>query len=96
MDEGYFYLVSYDISHDRRRTKVAEILKDFGDRVQYSVFELILYKRQQLRQMQDRLIGVIDPEEDSIRIYTLCGPCRNRIVILGQGEVLRDIPAYVV
>ncbi|NLE74957.1 MAG: CRISPR-associated endonuclease Cas2 [Actinobacteria bacterium] len=96
MTEGYFYLVSYDISHDRRRTRVAKILKDFGDRVQYSVFELILYKQQQLEQMQERLVGVIDPEQDSIRIYALCGPCRDRIVILGQGEVLRDMPVYVV
>lgn len=37
-----FYLVSYDIPETRRRTKLAKILEDFGDRVQYSVFECIL------------------------------------------------------
>src|SRR5262245_31991344 len=34
-----FYLIAYDIPNDQRRTKVAKTLEDFGDRVQYSVFE---------------------------------------------------------
>ena len=33
------YLVSYDISDDGRRRQAMEALKDFGRRVQYSVFE---------------------------------------------------------
>lgn len=33
-----FTIVSYDISDDRRRTRVAKLLLDYGDRVQYSVF----------------------------------------------------------
>ena len=33
------YTVAYDITDDKRRNKVAKILKDFGKRVQYSVFE---------------------------------------------------------
>ena len=37
-----FYLVSYDIPDTKRRTKLAKTLEDFGDRVQYSVFECIL------------------------------------------------------
>jgi len=30
-------LVSYDVPDDRRRTRLAHALKDFGERVQYSV-----------------------------------------------------------
>jgi CRISPR-associated protein Cas2 len=37
-----FYLVSYDIPDDRRRTRLAKLLKDYGGRVQYSVFECLL------------------------------------------------------
>ncbi|MEW6376162.1 MAG: CRISPR-associated endonuclease Cas2, partial [Thermodesulfobacteriota bacterium] len=37
-----FYVVSYDIPDDQRRIKIAKILEDFGDRVQYSVFECLL------------------------------------------------------
>ncbi len=35
-----FYVVAYDISDDRRRTKVAKILEDFGDRAQYTDFSV--------------------------------------------------------
>ncbi len=33
------FLISYDIPDDRRRTKLAHFLLDYGDRVHYSVFE---------------------------------------------------------
>ena len=36
------YIISYDIPDTIRRTKLAGILEDFGDRVQYSVFECLL------------------------------------------------------
>lgn len=32
-------VVSYDVREDRRRTRLAHTLKDFGERVQLSVFE---------------------------------------------------------
>jgi CRISPR-associated protein Cas2 len=32
------YLVAYDISDDKRRTRVFETLKDHGEHVQFSVF----------------------------------------------------------
>ena len=31
------YTVAYDITDDKRRNRVAKILKDFGTRIQYSV-----------------------------------------------------------
>ena len=34
-----FILISYDISDDKKRTRLAKRLKDFGPRVQKSVFE---------------------------------------------------------
>ena len=34
-----FYVVSYDIVDDARRTRVHATLKDYGTPVQYSVFE---------------------------------------------------------
>lgn len=38
------YLVSYDISSNRRRRKVAKLMENYGTRVQYSVFECKLEK----------------------------------------------------
>ncbi|MFV9692093.1 MAG: CRISPR-associated endonuclease Cas2 [Desulfobacteria bacterium] len=65
-----FYLVSYDIPDDKRRTKLAKIIKDFGDRVQYSVFECLLDKSL-LDKMTDRIDKIIVEKEDSVRIYPL-------------------------
>jgi CRISPR-associated protein Cas2 len=38
-------VVSYDISDDKRRRKVAQIMEGYGYRVQYSVFECDLDKK---------------------------------------------------
>lgn len=91
-----FYVVTYDISDDRRRTKVAKILEDFGDRVQYSVFEMELARAEQLADLRQRLEAVIDPRVDGVRIYFLCQGCRAKIAILGQGEVYQDQEVYVI
>lgn len=33
-----FYLVSYDITDDRRRARIFKLLRGWGERVQFSVF----------------------------------------------------------
>jgi len=88
------YLISYDIPDDRRRVKLAKTLKDFGDRVQYSVFECIL-SQDLLVSMVDRIEGIIDSDEDSVRIYALCAGCERNIQIVGQGEVTQDKDVYI-
>ena len=89
-----FYLVSYDIPDDRRRTKLAKALKDYGDRVQYSVFECILDARL-LESMKKRITDLIDESEDSVRIYDLCAGCEKNIVIIGQGVVSKEEEVYI-
>ena len=39
------YLVCYDISSNKYRKKVADILLNYGKRIQYSVFECRLDKK---------------------------------------------------
>jgi CRISPR-associated protein Cas2 len=89
------YLVSYDIPDDKRRTRLAKILKDFGDRVHYSVFEFIL-ERELLDKMIARIEDIISEDEDSVRIYSLCGACEKSIKIIGTGEVTEDKDVYIV
>lgn len=36
------YLIAYDISDDKKRAKVMSALLAYGNRVQYSVFEVVL------------------------------------------------------
>jgi CRISPR-associated protein Cas2 len=87
-------LVSYDIPDDRRRTKLAHGLKDFGVRVQYSVFECNL-ETDELAKLEARVKHQIDPEEDSVRIYRLCAGCREKVAIHGVGNVTEDPNIYV-
>ncbi len=68
------YLISYDIREDRIRTRAANLLKDFGDRVQKSVFECRLSARD-LNTLENALTALTDPKTDSILIYPLCEAC---------------------
>lgn len=77
------YIVSYDISSDRIRNKVAKEMQNFGQRVQYSVFECQLTDTQ-LQKMYGRLATLMQSETDgNIRIYKLCGKCEQDIMTIG-------------
>ena len=89
------YAVCYDIQDDRRRLKIAATLKDFGTRVQRSVFEVRLNDRD-LKRLKRRLEAHLHPEEDSLRLYPLCGACETKIHILGWGEVTEDPEVFIV
>lgn len=88
-----FIVVTYDITDDRRRTKVAKIMCGFGDRVQYSVFECNLSETN-FKRMRKRLEPLVK-EGDTIRYYTLCGRCSGNILIDGSGKVTRDPAFYI-
>lgn len=89
------FLVSYDISDDRRRTRLAKTLRDFGDRVQYSVFECRIGK-DDLQCLRDRAKNIVDLTCDSVRIYTICSACEGQIEIIGTGEIPEDPDIYIV
>jgi CRISPR-associated protein Cas2 len=91
-----FYVVAYDICDDRRRTKVAKVLEDFGDRAQYSVFEMDLDCAERFNALRRRLDSVIDPATDGVRAYFLCKSCRDKVVLLGQGQIYRDEDVYII
>lgn len=70
-----YVLISYDVATKsplgaRRLRRVAKICKDYGQRVQFSVFECWIDPTQMVV-FKDRLLKEIDPAHDSIRIYYL-------------------------
>jgi CRISPR-associated protein Cas2 len=87
-------LVSYDVPDDRRRTRLAHTLKDFGKRVQYSVFECRL-DEDQVARLSARMEKLVAPEEDSVRIYRLCANCDAKVEIQGLGQVVEDPEVYL-
>ncbi len=83
-------LVSYDVALTdkagaRRLRRVAKACKDYGQRVQYSVFECILDPAQWVK-LRDRLISEIDKEQDSLRFYFLGANWERRIEHVGAKE----------
>lgn len=89
------YVVVYDVSCDKRRKKVADLLEGYGERVQYSVFECVLDK-DRYRQLSDRLIKRINLEEDSIRIYPIVESSLRRIKTWGIGNELTKPPGSTI
>lgn len=80
-------LVSYDVSFNdangpRRLRRVAKACKNFGQRVQYSVFECIVDPAQWTK-LKKRLIDEIDLETDSVRFYFLGSNWRRRVEHVG-------------
>ena len=90
-----FYVISYDIPDDKRRNQLAKVLKGFGTRVQYSVFEAHL-SRTQYAELKRAVTRVIDLSEDSVRYYALCGACTGRIEVPAVGDVTSEPETIVV
>ncbi|MGH8658351.1 MAG: CRISPR-associated endonuclease Cas2 [Gammaproteobacteria bacterium] len=90
-----FVLVCYDISDDRRRVRVGSELENFGCRVQYSVFECHL-QEPQLRELHDRLLTLIDEQEDHLRYYALCPKDERAVLVDGLGHKTQDWDYHVV
>jgi len=82
-----FVIVSYDVATStpagqRRLRRVAKTCQDFGQRVQYSVFECIVDPAQ-WTMLKERLISEIDPEKDSLRFYYLGSNWQHRVEHIG-------------
>ena len=87
-------IVSYDIVSDRTRTKLAHKLKDYGPRVQKSVFEADV-STEELKKLNALLKGTELGEEDSIRLYRICSDCYKKVKVWGNGEVTKDKEFYI-
>ena len=73
-------LVTYDVNTEtaagrRRLRKVAKVCVDYGQRVQNSVFECLLFKA--------KLTELIDSESDSLRFYQLGNHYKSKVEHVG-------------
>jgi CRISPR-associated protein Cas2 len=80
-------LVTYDVNttegHGARRLRqVAKACRDFGQRVQYSVFEIEVDPAQWAL-LKSRIEGIIDEKHDSLRYYYLGANWQRRIEHVG-------------
>ncbi len=76
-------VVSYDVDTTTkegrtRLRKVGRACLDFGQRVQFSVFECVVNEEQWVR-LKARLLALHDPAKDSLRFYFLGSNFKRRI-----------------
>nr|WP_321444804.1 CRISPR-associated endonuclease Cas2 [uncultured Cohaesibacter sp.] len=76
---------TYDVSKDRIRTKIADILERQGIRVQYSVFECRM-DMENANALFSKLELLIDPE-DSIRMYVIPEDGREKSRAFGGAPI---------
>lgn len=85
-------LVSYDVSTrdaagERRLRRVAKACRDYGQRVQYSVFEVEVDPAQWTL-FRQKLTDLIDPGQDSLRFYHLGKNWQSRVEHVGAKAAL--------
>ena len=82
------YVVTYDISCDKRRKKVSDLLEGYGQRVQYSVFECVLTAAK-YGELCQRLKPRVKMGEDSIRFYPLSGHTLPQVEVWGEPPITK-------
>ncbi|WGX96539.1 CRISPR-associated endonuclease Cas2 [Nocardioides sp. L-11A] len=91
-------VVTYDVSTltvagKRRLRRVAKICEGYGQRVQYSVFEVTCSKSD-LAKLLHKLEEVIESKEDSLRLYPIHSEDFNAVIRLGESQNLPHDQAW--
>ena len=85
-------LITYDVdtiseTGEKRLRKVAKLCRDYGQRVQNSVFECRLTEAQFVI-LKNKISSIIDNELDNVRFYLLGNNWNRRIETIGKNNLL--------
>ena len=90
------FLVCYDITDDKRLKRVFKICRNYGNHLQYSVFECDLNESEKIK-LEEEFRQVINYNEDQILFVSL-GPKEGRgervITSMGIPYTKMDAPCY--
>ena len=89
------YVVCYDVSDDMRRGRLANVLLDFGVRVQESVFVAHLDDELALR-MKERIASAVNLDFDRVHVFPLCALCEAKVWVVGRSVTTADPEFYIV
>lgn len=92
-------LVTYDVQTEtpegrRRLRRIAKTCQNYGQRVQYSVFECTVDPAQWVK-LRSRLMQEMDPEHDSLRFYFLGSNWQSKVEHEGAKEP-RDLEGTLI
>jgi len=88
------YWLCYDITDDRRRQRLSDVLLDFGTRVQESVFQCRI-DAQLAEEMLARVKRTIEDNTDKVHVLALCDACGVRAAHHGIAHEAAD-PEYLI
>lgn len=89
------YIVAYDISSNRRRKKISDILEGYGKRVQYSVFEVVLVKSK-YDELRRRIKRYVKADEDSVRFYPISKHTLDQVEIWGGVPLVQPQTSIII
>lgn len=93
-------LVSYDVSISspggkKRLRQVSKACVNYGQRVQFSVFECVVEPEQWVT-LKNRLESIIDPSTDSLRYYYMGANWKRRVEHVGaKPSIETDEPLII-
>ncbi len=89
------WVIAYDVSDTGRRSRIAELLGGYGERVQFSVFECRVNEHE-IEDLRQKVMTVADKENDRIRWYPLCHPCFDRVTAEGKNSISEGDDGYYI
>jgi len=68
-------VIIYDITDNKRRRLLSELLEGWGKRVNRSVFECLISSTSKFKILKAAIENIADKKTDSVRIYIVCLSC---------------------
>jgi len=94
-DPEMLILIAYDVCQPKRLVKVAKLLENWGERVQYSVFECRL-EENSFEHLWAALCDLIDENEDRLVAYRLDARAARRTLTAGTMVCSEKVICYLV
>ena len=91
------YLITYDITNDKRRKRLSDLLDGYGIRVNYSVYEAELSQRKKEQLLYEiTLKKLLNKKYDSLRFYHICQNCIEKSFELAdRAEPFEEPQLYI-
>jgi CRISPR-associated protein Cas2 len=88
-------VITYDISNNDQRARVAARLGRFGLRIQKSVFECVI-DPEELDALLNTITAMINVEHDVVHAFPICRLCHENARHLGQAAPVLEERYWIV
>ena len=86
--KSVFCVIAYDIADTKRRNKVIKLIKPYGARINYSVYEC-MFTISQFENIKLQISELILNNEDNVVYYRVCLNCFSHIIYQPERKTTR-------